>query len=219
MLTEPYCKVQNHSHYRGCDGRKCGGERLDVPHALDEGRAGEDEEKAWQKRRPCRDRRPERAGEEGRKPAGVLPGADEADKLQHHDKRPRCGFCKGETCHHLGGLQPVIMLHSLLRHVRQHGIGASKSDQSRFAEKDPLLKKYVTPPAEKSRERNGRDPQRQTSRHHTKRAPRRRPWFAPCRTRAAALRVSDRDEKVRTQTAARQTQQRCCQDDGHEGEL
>ena len=73
----------------------------------------------------------------------MVPGAEEADKLQNHDQWT--GRCLGETesIEHLWSGQPMIMLNCLLRNIRQHGISAAESHDGRFAEKDSFPKNRV----------------------------------------------------------------------------
>ena len=175
MQAEPDREVQDDADHRRGDRRERGCEAHVIPQPLDVGSAEEDPEEARQEGRPRRDRRAERGGEERRQRSGMLPRADEADELQHHDERPRRRLGEAQAIEHLAGLEPAVMLHRLLRDVWQHGIRAAESDERGLAEKQPLAHQRAlrTEPREERPDRN--PPQREPDGEDAQRAPQRGP--------------------------------------------
>ena len=69
----------------------------------------------------------------------MVPAAEKADKLSHHDQGTRGRFRQTKSIQHLTGGEPMMRLDSLLRHVGQHCISPTEGDQCSFAEKNPFL--------------------------------------------------------------------------------
>ncbi len=110
------------------------------------------------------------AGQERIVPAGLAEGAEETDELEDHDQRPRRGLGHPETVEHLGGREPSVGAHRLLRHVGEHGIGAAEGDQSHLREEDADVGEYVARTQGEHQHRHRRQPERQRDRPRHQRA-------------------------------------------------
>ena len=98
------------------------------------GAAEKDIEKARDECRPCADESAECCSHERRQTARDVPAAHESDKLEHHDQRTGLGFGQPESVQHLPRLQPVKMLHRILRYILQDGVSAAESYNRCLAE-------------------------------------------------------------------------------------
>ena len=68
--------------------------------------------------------------------AGIVPGAEESNKLRDDDQRTRGSLCQSEPVQHLTGAKPAVVLDSLLRHIRENRISSPESDHGSDAEED-----------------------------------------------------------------------------------
>ena len=92
--------------------------------------------------------------------AGMIPAADEADELQHHDERPGRRLRQTQSIHHLRRREPAVVLDCLLPDIRQHRVSSAKGHHRGLAEETP------SPPARRSspasrRKKNRCPPQRE----------------------------------------------------------
>ena len=74
----------------------------------------------------------------------IVPESAGPHTANHGRGQRRLGQTK--TVHHLAGREPAVMRESLLRDIRQNGVGAAESDDGRLAEEEAFLEKRMTRP-------------------------------------------------------------------------
>src|SRR5437667_373732 len=102
-------------------------------------------------------------------------------------QRTRRGLGQTEPIQHLGRGQPMIMLDRLLRDIREDGIGAAKSDDGGFAEKDSFAKNRVIGSEKNSGKCQRQCPYHNPSRRNLERVEPR--WFRSLRKVARKIHI------------------------------
>jgi hypothetical protein len=91
----------------------------------------------------------------------MLPAADEADELQHHDERAGRGLGEGEAAHHLRMRKPAVGFDGLLRDIGQHGVSSAEGDERGFAKEEALLGLRAAPAEPCGDGEDGQPPKRE----------------------------------------------------------
>ena len=173
---EPQCEIEHHAdNGRGdaCQGR-C--QHPVSAQRFNERRAKEYPQETGRKGNPGGDQRAERAGKHGIEASRAPVGADEPDKLCHHDQRTRGRLGHAKPIQHLACAQPAIMANSLLRHIGQHRIGTAKCHHRNLAEEQALLRIDMPCPKPAIKHEDRRQPQQGANDRNPQRtATRRRP--------------------------------------------
>ncbi len=139
---------------------QCRRKRADAAELLDVRRAEKNPKETRDERRPRSNQRTERACEQRRESARMIPAAHEADELQNHDERSRCCLGETEAVHHLTWLKPAIGSGRLLRDVGQNRVGAAEGDHRGFAEEETFLEQCGVPALPETDHQQRRPPER-----------------------------------------------------------
>ena len=124
-------------------------------------RAGEDPQEARCERRPqCHGG----AGETER-PAALAKRGEIADILRHENERAGCRLGEAEPVEHLARREPSIVLHHVLRHVGEHGIGAAECHHGELGEEPGDVDEDVLGSQHGCQRGERRDPDYEPDRH------------------------------------------------------
>src|SRR5882672_10240995 len=146
----------------------------------------------------------------------MLPAAEEADELKHHDERAGRGFGETQPVEHLARVKPAMVLDRLLADVRQHRVRAAERHHRRLAKEEPFAEQRVPPTQPRAEGQDRRPPQCETDRADLERAAQGRPrvsWHRRLVVEYGASRfilwgivASDNEELLRPPPATEQSE-------------